>query len=122
MRFSWKGILLAPLLAATVVSAAFVNDLYNVPPMRSFFILLIPACVISYSTTVVVFLPALFVISKWLPLTTATVCFLGFVLGAVAYVPVIWLAWETSGPDLGPPLVSLTTYLLRWYIEPQTAV
>jgi hypothetical protein len=122
MRFTWKGVLLAPLAAAVLVSAAFARDLHNIPPMRSFLILLIPVCIISYGTIATLFLPGLFVISRRRRPSGVAVCLSGFVLGAAAYVPVILLAWATSGADLGPPVISLSAYFLRWYVDPQTAI
>ncbi|SHN74382.1 hypothetical protein [Bradyrhizobium erythrophlei] len=56
MHFSWKGLLLAPLpvpLIGSVVMAPLLNG--EGPVVLPFFILLIPACMISYGTTVFLF-------------------------------------------------------------------
>ena len=57
-------------------------------PILSFLLPMILGCVISYGTTMLLFLPALFLLSVWRPPTTLNVCLLGLVLGAAVYVPV----------------------------------
>ena len=53
-----------------------------------FLFLLIPSCIVSYGTTIFLFLLCLFLLSLWRPLTASPVCLLGFVLGAAVFVPV----------------------------------
>src|SRR5947208_571861 len=98
MRFSWKALLIAPLLLPLIGSAL------AAPLMRgdgwvvlTFLTLLIPACVISYGTTLLLFLPALFLLSRQWQLTKFSVCALGFLLGAAVIVPIALLAWVASG-------------------------
>jgi hypothetical protein len=119
MRFSWTGLIVAPLLVP------FIGSLVTAPLMEgeswmvlSFFILLIPACVISYATTICLFLPALFLLSLLRPVTGWLACALGFVLGAALIVPVTWLAWASSGPDSGPPTEPLWEFFPRWAADP----
>jgi hypothetical protein len=119
MHFSWTGFILAPLpvpLIASAMTAPLLNG--EGPVVLPFLILLIPACAISYGTTVFLFLPALFVLSFVRRVTGWTVCMLGLVLGTAVIVPVTLLAWKASGPDSGPPAESFLTFFARWAIDP----
>src|ERR1700759_3063426 len=119
MHFSWRGLVLAPLPVPLIVSAvmAVLLKAEDAPVVMPFLILLFPACVIAYGTTVCLFLPALFLLSRIRPLSGWTTCLLGFVLGVAVIVPVTGLAWKSSGPDSGPPVESFLTFFVRW-IDP----
>lgn len=119
MRFSWAGLLLAPLLVPLMFSAVFVS---TSSPVLSFLILMISSCIISYGTTLFLFLPALFLLSLWRPLTALKVCLLGLVLGAAVFVPVTLMAWKGSGPDSGPPTENFLVFFSRWTADPFTAI
>jgi hypothetical protein len=125
MRFSWTGLILAPLLLPLVFSAV-VAVLSSGQPNGSvplgFLILLVPSCVVSYCATIFLFLPALFVLSFWRPMTGLKACLLGLVLGAVVFVPLTLMDWTSSGPDSGPPTESFWTFFLRWVADPMTAI
>jgi hypothetical protein len=121
MRFSWTGLLLAPLLLPLVLSAALSPSL-GAHPALGFLILLVPACIVSYGATIVLFLPGLYLLSLWRPLTGFRVCVLGLALGAAVFVPVTLMMWKGSGPDSGPPTESFLTFFARWVADPLTAV
>jgi hypothetical protein len=121
MRFTWTGLILAPLLLPAILSAA-ISPFLGDHPVLGFFILLIPACIVSYGTTILLFLPSLFLLSLWRPLTAFKVCLLGLVLGAAVFVPVTLMEWKSSGPDSGPPTESFLTFFVRWSADPLTAV
>src|SRR5579872_1376401 len=119
MRFGWKALILAPLPVPFVLSAVMAPLLNGEGPVvLPFLILLIPACVVSYGTTIFLFLPALFLLSLWRPATGLMACALGFVLGAALIVPVTWLTWQSSGPDSGPPTESFSEFFPRWATDP----
>lgn len=122
VRFSWSGLLLAPLLVPLLASAALQASFGGARPVLSFLVLLVPGCVISYGTTIFLFLPCLFVLSRCRQLTGLSVCLLGLGLGAAVHVPVTLLAWGASGPDSGPPTESFWRFFLRWSADPLTAV
>ena len=122
MRFSWTSLLLAPLLVPLMFSAVFLSLAGTSSPLLSFLILTIPSCIISYGTTMFLFLPALFLLSLWRPLTALNVCLLGLVLGAAAFVPVTLIEWKSSGPDSGPPTENFLAFFVRWAVDPLTAV
>jgi len=120
MRFSWTGLILAPLLVPALFAAAF--GALQDRSVLAFLIMLVPGCMVSYGTTIFVFLPCLFVLSLWRPMTGFNVCLLGLVLGAAAYVPLTWMLWKGSGPDSGPPTESFLSFFVRWVADPWTAV
>ena len=122
MRFSWTGLILAPLLVPLMLSAALLSFLQGDRPVLLFLILLVPSCVVSYGTTIFLFLPSLFLLSVWRPMTGLKACLLGLVLGAVVFVPLTLLEWKSSGPDSGPPTESFWVFFLRWAADPMTAI
>jgi len=121
MRFSWTGLILAPLLVPVLFSAALLS-FEGDRPLLMFLILLVPSCIVSYGTTIFLFLPSLFLLSLWRPLTTFRVCLLGLVLGAAVLVPVTLMLWKGSGPDSGPPTEGFLEFFVRWAIDPLTAI
>jgi hypothetical protein len=122
MRFSWTGLILAPLLVPLIFSAVMLGFLQTSGSVLPFLILLVPSCIVSYGTTIFLFLPALFLLSLRRPMTGLKVCLLGLVLGAVVFVPLTLLEWQSSGPDSGPPTESFWVFLLRWAADPMTAI
>ena len=68
------------------------------------------------------FLPALFRLSLWRPLTALRVCTLGLILGAAVFVPVTLMEWKSSGPDSGPPSENFLVFFARWAADLLTAI
>jgi membrane associated rhomboid family serine protease len=62
---------------------------------------------------VFLFLPCLFLVSKFTPLTGRLTCLLGTVLGGMAYLPLAWVMWTSSGVNCGPPPDSFVENLWR---------
>jgi len=122
MRFSWTGLILAPLLVPVMFSAALLSALQGDRPVLFLLILLAAACIVSYGTTIFLFLPCLFLLSLWRPMTSFKVCLLGLVLGAAMFVPLTWMAWTSSGPDSGPPIESFLEFFMRWVADPLTTI
>ena len=56
MRFSWTGLILAPLLVPIIFSAV-VLSLQEGNVVLGFLVLMVPTCIISYGTTVFSFCP-----------------------------------------------------------------
>lgn len=121
MRFTWTGLILAPLLLP-VLFTVMMLDLGSGRPVLAFLILLVSACFVSYGTTIFLFLPSLFLLSLWRPLTGLKVCLLGLALGVAVLVPVTLMFWKGSGPDSGPPAESFVTFFVRWAADPLAAV
>jgi hypothetical protein len=122
MRFSWIGLTLAPLLAPLVFSVLLAVFTEGAHPALKFLILMIPSSVISYGVTICLFLPALFLLSLWRPVTGLGACLLGLTLGAAAFFPVTFMAWTSSGPDSGPPTESFFSFLARWATDLLNAI
>jgi hypothetical protein len=122
MRFSWTGLILAPLLVPTIFSAAMLSSFDQSNPGLVFLILMVPSCVVSYGTTIFLFLPSLYLLSLWRPMTGLKVCLIGLALGTLVFVPLTLLEWKSSGPDSGPPTESFLTFFLRWAADPLTAM
>src|SRR5215813_6118191 len=100
MRFSWTGLILAPLVAPLTFSLLLTSPGEEGGyPVLGFLVLLIPGFVISYGTTIFVFLPCLFLLSLWQPVTAFRACLVGLLLGALTFVPLTGLAWASSGHD-----------------------
>ena len=121
MRFSWTALILAPLLVPTIFSVALLNfeqSSWALP----FLILMVPSCIVSYGTTIFLFLPSLYLLSLSRPITWLGVCVLGLLLGALVFVPLTLMAWTGSGPDSGPPTESFLPFFLRWAADPFTLI
>jgi hypothetical protein len=122
MRFTWIGLVLAPLLVPVMFCAAFVSASQSDRPVLVFLLLLLPGCIVSYGITIFLFLPSLFLLSLWRPMTGFKVCMLGMVLGAAVFVPLTWMDWKSSGTDSGPPTESFLEFFVRWAADPFTAI
>lgn len=122
MRFSWSGLILAPLPAPLAFAAAMAVASPGDRPLLFFLVLTAAGCVVSYGTTIVLFLPSLYLLSARRPATGFTVCLLGLVLGAAAFMALAVPAWLSSGPDSGPPAEGLLAFLLRWAADPVAAM
>jgi hypothetical protein len=118
MRFSWTGLILAPLLVPVIFSAAMLILLHGNRPLLMFLVLMVPSCFVSYGATIFIFLPSLYLLSARWPMTAFKVCLLGLVLGAVVVVPLTLIEWKSSGPDSGPPTESFVAFFLRWAFDP----
>ena len=67
----------------------------NSHPLFGFLLLVIAGCIVSYGTMVFVFLPSLFLLWLWRPLTAFRLS-AGMVLGAAAYVLLTLMLWKGS--------------------------
>jgi hypothetical protein len=119
MHFSWKGFWLAPLLMPMIGCAVMAPVLRGEGPVIfTFLLLMVPACVISYGATWLLFLPALFLISLVTSVTRLMACIVGFAIGAVVFLPVARLAWATGGPNSGPMEEDFWGFFAGWLTEP----
>jgi hypothetical protein len=74
---------------------------------------MVPSCIVSYGATIFLFLPALYLLSAWRPMTGLTVCLPGLVLGTAVFVPLTLMEWKSSGPDSGPPTENFLAFFVR---------
>jgi hypothetical protein len=121
MQFSWRGVLLAPAVVPAFVGIAAAVWLGEAP-IVAFLLSFIIASFVSYSVTIFVFLPVLFVVSRVYAMNGLKTSILGLVLGLMAYIPWTMIVWKSSGPDSGPPEESYIAFLLRWDFGPFTLV
>ena len=109
--FSWRALVLAPLpipiLLAFLLtfSSAGGNKLFSL----IFFGAL--AAIVSYGTTIFLFLPCVFLASFIVRLNAWLTGILGFALGLIAYLPISRVSWQSSGVDSGPPPDTYLHYL-----------
>jgi hypothetical protein len=127
MRFSWIGLIVAPLLAPAIFSAVMVGVGSGAKGVSGygvlmFLLVLLAGSIVSYGLTIVLFLPSLFLLSVWWPVTGFRVCLLGLGLGVLAIVPITFLEWTSTGPDSGPPTESFFEFFPRWVASPFTAI
>lgn len=109
MRFTWKAVLLAPLVVPLLFSAALSGAGGNL--LAGFLFFLVVSAVISYGTTVLLFLPCLWCASGLARLTLARTSALGAALGGAIWLPVARIEWQASGIDSGPPEDPFSVYL-----------
>ena len=122
MQFSWRGLIMAPLLVPAVFSAAMAAASDNNNPLLAFLFVMALGCIISYGSAIFLLLPLMYLLSLWRPLTGLNVCGLGLVLGAAVFVPVTLIEWKASGPDSGPPTENPLMFMLRFGADPTTAI
>jgi hypothetical protein len=122
MQFSWRGLILAPLLMPALFSGFMAAAFDNNKPALAFLFVMFLGCIISYGSTIFILLPAMYLFSLWRPLTGLNVCGLGLVLGAAVFVPVTLIEWKASGPDSGPPTENPLVFMLRFGADPTTII
>ena len=127
MRFSWKGLLLSPLLVPALFTGLFfgpsmLDSGSGIRALLPILIVLVAGCIVSYGATIFLLLPSLYVLSRWRRMTWAEVCLLGTALGLLTFFPITALEWKSSGPDSGPPTEPFVEFLWRWGADPMTLV
>jgi hypothetical protein len=122
MRFSWTGLILAPLSVPVIFSTTMMIILVRGDGLQAFLTMLIVGCVVSYGITIFLFMPCLFLLSLSHQMTGFKVCLLGLLLGALVFVPLPLIAWSGSGLHSGPPIMNFFVFFLRWAADPITAL
>jgi hypothetical protein len=115
---AWKAIAIAPVLVPVLVAGAFIASTESRNPFAGFLFLALIGCIGSYAITVIMFVPALVIASRFTALTGRTISLLGALLGLVATVPYMYIEWHASGVDSGPPTSSFIDHLLRDFADP----
>jgi uncharacterized membrane protein len=127
MRFSWTSLILAPLLVPVIFSLTVGilaegegGPLDDGDRFLFFLTWLVLACIASYGSTLLLFLPCLFLLSSTRQMTGFKVCLLGLALGAVELVSLALIFWVSRGPDF--PINNFFVFFLRWAAGPVTAL
>jgi len=84
MRFSWTGLILTPLLVPvmfSMIGAPMLSPLQEGGNGARVSDPAYPGCVVSYGATIFLFLPCLFLLSLWRPVTAFSACLVGLLLG-----------------------------------------
>jgi len=113
LKICWKGLLLAPAAIPFIYAGVLSCLLTGKHPAWAFLLFLGIGCCISYSATVFLLLPCLYVASRFFRPSLGLTCAVGTVLGILLYLPLVHLEWGASGNDSGPPDVSFGVYLLH---------
>ena len=113
MRFSWKGIILAPLPFPLIVNLILTYAHPSGHRLFSFFLFFAIGAAISYGATIVLFLPSLFVLSRFTRSPLWLTVLLGTLLGLAAYFPLAWQSYWITGDNSGPPSDTFLQYLWR---------
>jgi hypothetical protein len=121
MRFSWTSLILAPLLVPVIFTAT-TSILWEGEgnPLLASLTMLVVGCIVSYGSTIFLFLPCLFLLSLEQQMTGFKVCLLGLVLGGVEFLSLTLIAWGSRSPDL--PIKNYFVYLRLWAADPVTAL
>ena len=122
MRFSWIALIVAPLLVPLLFSVTMVSFSESGNPLVMFLFLMIAGCVISYGTTVFLFLPTLYLLSRWRPLTGLNVCLHGPRAGHAGVRAADMDRLEEQRRGFGPPTESFPAFFLRWAADPFNAI
>lgn len=112
-ELSWKGIVLPPLAVPLLFSAAIQISTPGQQPILAFLVIFALGSMVSYAATILLLLPSLFLVSRFIQLTALLTGLAGTVLGAVVNIPVAWLAYRSSGTNSGTPQGTFGEYLLR---------
>ena len=123
MMFRWRAALLAPLFAPLAIAAlAAIVFPPSAHPVASVLVFFIPSLFVAYATMFLMFLPALWLLSRVITPTGGRVAALGLALGALWMPVVIWQMWRSSGLDSGPQDKPLSDFLANWLLDPGTAI
>lgn len=120
MRFSWTGLLLAPLLVPVMFSTA-VGILVGNNGLQAFLTVLVIGCIVSYGATIFLFLPCLFLLSSSYQMTGFKVCLLGLVLGEVVVLSPLLIAWISSAPEFAHPIRTFLVFFAGLVADPVPA-
>ena len=122
MKFSWSAFILAPLAVPALYSAVLTSSTVSKSPFLGFLFIFALGSVFSYCTTLFLFLPSLYLLSRFAALTRTLACASGTLIGVVAFIPVAWVSYRSSGANSGPPKGAFADSFWRDLSEPITLV
>ena len=111
--FSWRGLLLAPLVVPVAFATLLVLSSPGKSPVFGFAFITGIGAIISYPTVLFLFVPCLMLLSRWVRFRWYWVALLGAGLGVVIFIPIEWIMFKSSGPDSGPPVGTFLEFLWR---------
>jgi hypothetical protein len=120
MRFSWTGLILAPLAVPVIFSTTATLLGESNDPFAAFLMILIASGIVSYGLTILLFLPSLFLLSQDRQMTGLKVSLLGLALGTFVLVSFTFIAWANIDATTAPPVNFFK--FLRWTTGPTSAL
>ncbi len=119
MRRSFlTAVLVAPLVLPVICTGIFtVYLLRGMGLWTALPAILIAAVVLfgsSYGATIVIGAPVVFLASRWMRVNALVVLGAGALAGAIAYLPLAWFMYQTSGNNSGPPDPITPLQFLHW--------
>ncbi len=120
MKFSCNALALAPLPVPLAIALVLAATMGGGNRFAGFVFFLVAGLLISYGASLALLLPALYLLPERATTTALRMAVLGAMLGELAFLPLAWIAWRTSGPDSGPPQDGFAEHLLRDIADPVT--
>ena len=118
MPFRWSAVLLAPAVIPLLFSIWDATQPWGGDKVFGFFFDLALSGIVSYGTTIVLFLPSLFALSRRMRVDALRTTALGTLLGGGGTILIGFLVWSTSGANSGPPEHPRLADLLRTLRQP----
>jgi TRAP-type C4-dicarboxylate transport system permease small subunit len=119
MRRSFlTAVLVAPLVVPVICTGVFALYLLaGMGLLNALPAILIVAVVLfgsSYGATIVIGAPIVFFASRWMRINAIVVLAAGALAAAIAYLPLAWFAYQTTGNNSGPPDPISPLQFLHW--------
>lgn len=118
MRRSFlTAVLVAPLVVPVICTGTFALYIWPGMGLKALPAILIVAGVLFFSTygaTIVIGAPILLLASRWMRVNALVVLAAGALAAAIAYLPLAWLDYQTSGNNSGPPDPISPLQFLHW--------
>jgi hypothetical protein len=117
MPFSWRAIILSPMLAPALagLAGAWLFGQFGLFPFIFFFV---AGCFVSYGATIFLLLPSLCLVSRKTRPTLTLTAAIGAALGVACILPILLMEWKSSGSDSGPPEESFFSFAARFWEDP----
>lgn len=122
MKVNKRALLLSLLPVPILMGFAFLTLAGSDGPLTKFAFGFIFAALVQTPAALFIFLPALMLLEKLTPPTRPKVWLLGAFCGLLAYLPMSYLAYTSSGADSGPPEGTYVEFLLGWGLDPVIAL
>jgi hypothetical protein len=113
LKFSWRALILAPLLVPLVLSLGLAIAMPGRSPFLGFLFFFVLGSVFAYGVAIFLFLPGLYLVSRFWPLTVVSTSALGALIGGLGFVAFARISYGASGNDSGPPEGTFGEYLWR---------
>jgi len=116
MKFTWNAFFLAPLPVSALFGLAFaaMTTGGGQNPIYGFLFGFIGSGFIIVLSTLFLFLPALYLLTRFTAPNALKVRLLGAAIGLATYLPITRVVYGASGHDSGPPEGTYLEFLVGW--------